>query len=236
AARVELEQDLQHLVDLGAREPRHRLVRNELPGPRGHGARELELAQLDLRELARVRVRLVGEADAPQDLHRLRLALAVLEVLHVGRGHEQVLQHRHGVERARHLEAARDAQARALVGREAVDRTALEHDLARLVAQQARDAVDERGLARAVRPDQAEALALGDLEAHAREGGEAAEVLRDAAYLEEGFSHRLKSPRMPSGASTTKRTSSTPTISTLTSPEMVTVTACCSEPSSTAPM
>ncbi len=41
---------------------------------------------------------------------------------------------------------------------------------------------------------------------------------------------------MPSGASTTKTTSSTPTTSTLISLEMVTVTICCSELSSSAPI
>ena len=44
------------------------------------------------------------------------------------------------------------------------------------------------------------------------------------------------SPTMPSGASTTKRTSSTPTTSTLISLEMVTVTICWIEPSSSAPI
>src|SRR2546422_5378073 len=48
-----------------------------------------------------------------------------------------------------------------------------------------------------------------------RQRGEAAEVLRDAAYLEERLSHRLKKPRMPSGASTTNSTSSTPITRTL---------------------
>ena len=41
---------------------------------------------------------------------------------------------------------------------------------------------------------------------------------------------------MPSGAPTTNSTSSTPTTSTFSSDEMVTVTSCCTVPSSTAPM
>src|SRR5204863_427337 len=105
-----------------------------------------------------------------------------------------------------------------------------------LVAQEARDAVDEGGLARAVGTDQAEALARGDFQAHVGQGREAAEVLRDAAYLEEALSHRLKNPRMPSGASTTNSTSSTPTTSTLISLEMVTVTICWMVTSSSAPI
>ena len=41
---------------------------------------------------------------------------------------------------------------------------------------------------------------------------------------------------MPSGAATTNSTSSTPTTSTLTSDEMVTVSNCCIVPSRIAPM
>src|SRR6266404_4890325 len=235
ARLVQLEEDRQHLVDLRAREPGHRFVGDEKARPRRHGARELELPQLDLRELVRMEAGLLGEAHAPEDLHRLRLALAVLHVDHIGGGHEQVLQHRHAVKRPRHLEAAGDAQPCPLVRRQAGDLSSIKNNLTSLVAQESRDAVDQRGLARAVGPDQAEALAGGDLEAHVRQGREAAEVLRDAAYFEEVFSHRLKKPRMPSGASTTKSTSSTPTTSTLISFEMVTVTICWMVTSSSAP-
>ena len=73
--------------------------------------------------------------------------------------------------------------------------------------------------------DQAEALAPRDVEAHSGQGCEPAEVLRDVLYLEERV-HFLMSPTMPSGAATTKNTSSTPTTSTLISFEMVTVTIC----------
>ena len=105
------------------------------------------------------------------------LGVGLLEVHHVLAGHQQVLEHRHAVERPRDLETAGDALARALVGREAGNLLALELDRAAVVAQRARDAVDERRLARAVRPDQAEALARGDGDAHLGQRGEAAEVL-----------------------------------------------------------
>src|SRR5688572_17699581 len=145
----------------------------------------------------------------------------------------QVLQHRHAGERARDLEAARDAAARALVGRLARHVGAVEHDRARLVLQRAGDAVHQGGLARAVRPDQAEALALRDVDADVGQRGEAAEALRHVAYFEE--SHLRKKPMRPSGAATTKTTSRMPTTSTLISLEMVTVTICCTELSSSAP-
>src|SRR5688572_15950570 len=152
----------------------------------------------------------------------------------VGGGHEQVLEHRHGAERTRDLEAARDAEPGSFEGRQFRDLGVVEQYGTGFIAQRPRDAVDERRLPRAVRPDEPEALALGNLEADTVQRGEAAEVLRDLVYFEEG-SHRLASPSTPSGASTTKSTSSTPTTSTLTSPEIVTVMICCSEPRSSAP-
>src|SRR5213593_4596075 len=68
ARLVQLEEDGKHLVDLGAGESRHRLVRDEQLRPRRHGARELEFAQLHLRQLGGVRLRLVGEAYALEEL------------------------------------------------------------------------------------------------------------------------------------------------------------------------
>src|SRR5438477_3790469 len=47
---VELEEDGQDVVDLVARQPRHRLVGDEQLRPGRHGPGQLELAHLDLRE------------------------------------------------------------------------------------------------------------------------------------------------------------------------------------------
>src|SRR6267143_1171734 len=178
------------------------------------------------------------EADGLQDAQRLSMRIGIVEADDVPQGHDQVLQHRHAVERARDLEAAGDAAPRALVGRQARDLLAAEHDRAGLVAQRAGDAVDERGLARAVGADEAEALAFGHLETDLRQRGEAAEVLRHAFYLEERSSHLsfFNNPRTPSGAATTNTTSSTPTTRTLISLEIVTVTICCTEPRRIAPI
>src|SRR5688572_30641532 len=235
ASCVQVEKDPQNLIDLGAGESGHRLVGDEQLGARGHGARELELAQFHLRKLACERARFVGEPHRRKDAHRLDLAFAILEMPDVGGGHEQVLEHRHGAERTRDLEAARDAEPGSFERRKPAHFPALKNDRAALVAQRPGDAVDERSLPRTVRPDESEALALGDLDADGVQCGKAAEMLRDLVYFEEG-SHRLASPSTPSGASTTKSTSSTPTTSTLTSPEIVTVMICCSEPRSSAPM
>src|SRR6185436_12616084 len=180
-------------------------------------AGELQLAQLDLRELVRQRVRLVGEADPPQDLHRLLLGVGLLEVHHVLVGHQQVLEHRHAAERPRDLEAARDAFPGAPVGGQTRDFLALELD-------------------RAAGPDQAEALTRSDGDAHLRQRREAAEVLGHALHFQERRGHSfLNNPRTPSGANTTNSTSSPPITSTLISPEIVTVTICWIEPSRSAP-
>ncbi len=55
----------------------------------------------------------------------------------------------------------------------------------RVAAQRAADAVDQRGLARAVGPDDAEPLAAPHAQAHVRERGEAAEALGHRADLEQ---------------------------------------------------
>ena len=112
-----------------------------------------------------------------------------------------------------------------------------------LVLQRAADAVHQRRLARAVRPDQAEALARRDVEIDAVERDEAAEALADLVDLEERRGHQRSlarrrsctSPTMPFGAMITKATSRTPTISRLTADEMVTRATSWIEPSRIAP-
>src|SRR6267143_3008200 len=236
--RIQVKQYFQDFVDFVAGEPGHRLVGDQQPRPRRHGARQLELAQLDLRQAVRRRRRLVREADGFQDAQRLRVRIGIAEADDVSQGHDQILQHRHAVEGARDLEAACDTAARALVGRQARDLGAVEHDRARFVPQCARDTVDQGRLARSVRPDQAEALAGRDLQADLAQRGEAPEMLRHASYLKERCNHFsfLSRPSTPSGAATTNTTSSTPTTRTLISFEIVTVTICWTEPSRIAPI
>src|SRR6185503_6512192 len=162
-------------------------------------------------------------------------------VHHVFQRHDQVFQHRHARERPRNLETAGDAAARALVGRQARNLLAAKHDAPAVVVEHARNAVDERGLARAVRADEAKALALRDVDADAVQRRKAAELLGKIFDLQNGIhflpgKNLLNRPRIPSGAATTNSTSSTPTTSTFISEEMVTVTICCTLPSSTAPI
>ena len=68
---------------------------------------------------------------------------------------------------------------------EPVDRLAVEVHRAGLVLQRAADAIDQRALARAVRPDQAEPLARLHLEVDAVERDEAAEALADIVDVQQ---------------------------------------------------
>src|SRR5664279_190686 len=93
----------------------------------------------------------------------------------------QVVGEVHAVERPRQLEAARQSAMGALMGGESIDHLAVEIDGAGFVSQRAADAIDQRALARAVRPDQSEPLARLHLEVDAVARDEAAEPLADIA-------------------------------------------------------
>src|SRR6185437_8876083 len=249
AALVELEQQRQDVVDLGMRQTGHRLVGDEELGLGRHGAGELDLAHLDLRQVARPALRLLGEADELQQLVAARVELTRRQMRAAARidGVEQrdadVLGDAEAAERPRQLEAPRHAEAGALMRREAVHRPAIEADAAAVVAQRAAQAVDQRALARAVGPDEADALAGADGKPDPIERGEAAEMFAEILDLEEHVRHQRRrgpsqvctSPTMPLGAMMTKATSSTTTISRLSAEEMVTVTTCCTVPRTTAP-
>src|SRR5215510_4362946 len=95
-----------------------------------------------------------------------------------------------------------DAQAVDRLRRQAGDLTSIEADVAHGRHVQARDHVEERRLARAVRADHREHLALADGEAHLRERRQGAEALRDAIDLEDYAVARHRRPprssRIPS--------------------------------------
>src|SRR5262249_21221648 len=146
------------------------------------------------------------------------------------------------------LEAAGNPAMRALVGRHWRDVRACKQHSTLVRAQRAGNAVDQRGLARAVGADQAEALAFADLEMDVIDGDKAAKGLGQPIdpqqrALRSGAGHtppplcvrRLKSPMIPFGAATTNNTSMMPSTRTLTSDEMVTARSCCVVASRIAP-
>src|SRR5262249_49355900 len=108
-----------------------------------------------------------------------------------------VVEHRHGAEEREVLERAADSDRRHAVRRQAEDAPALEQNVALARRIEAAEAVEERGLAGAVRADQAEELATTDRERHAIERHDAAEAHADVAHRDErrgGRRHGARSP------------------------------------------
>ena len=93
---------------------------------------------------------------------------------------ENVVDHGFVLEHRQILERARDAEPRQPVGRKARDLPVLERDPACGRLEDPGDQVEHRGLAGAVRADQAEDLAAVDRKAHVGDGAQAAEPFRDA--------------------------------------------------------
>src|SRR5262245_29989471 len=250
ALRVEAHEKGNDVLDLGMRQASHGFVGDQKLRLRCHGAGKLELAHLHLREIARAPPTLAVEPYLPKQLEA-----ALVEL---GRRADQQGAPPHGIEeryahivghREAHewpwqLEAARQPQVRAPVGRQTVENLAREPHRARLVVERAAHAVDERTLARPVGADEPEALAGRHVEVDALERHEAAEALGEPPHLEQRRGHGLPRvrcqsrmrPMMPLGAMTTNTTSSSPTSRRLTAEEMVTVAICCMEPSRIAPI
>src|SRR3984957_9124997 len=132
-----------------------------------------------------------------------------------------VLQHRHLGERLHDLVRAGEAATRDVVGLVAGDVGAGEHDAAGVRREDAVDQVEQGRLAGAVRPDQAEDLALAHLEREVAHGLQAAEAL---AHLGEREDRRHSSTRWlrgkrvwmkpirPEGKNSTMTSSSAPEI------------------------
>ncbi len=108
-----------------------------------------------------------------------------------------VLEHRHRAKEGQVLERAPDAERGNAVPRHAKERAAGERDVTALARVEPRDAVEERGLAGAVRADQADDAALRDDEGHAIEGHDAAETHGDVLHAQQrllrSHSQRLSS-------------------------------------------
>src|SRR6266699_1253121 len=99
--------------------------------------------------------------------------------------HPQIIDEAEGVERLWQLKAARQPEPGALIRDQPVELLPVEEDAAGLVVERAAEAVDERTLARAVRPDEGEPLAGGDAEFDVVERNKPAEPLAEAADSEQ---------------------------------------------------
>src|SRR6516162_3668058 len=249
ALLVEAHQHRQDLLDLGRRKAGHRLIGKQEPRCAGDRAGEFELAHFDLRQIARQPVRLVGEPDIIEQ-RQTALADGTVRKPRPGPGidgveqrNAQIVEKVQAAEGLGQLKAAREPQPRALVCWQSVDCAAVEDDIAAIVVQRAAQAIDERALARAVRPDQPEPLTGIDGEVDAFERDKPAKSLAEPADLEQWRHQRSlarrrarTSPTMPLGAMITKAIRSRPTISRFNADEIVTVASCWIVPNRIAPI
>src|SRR5262249_8829700 len=206
--------------------------------------RKLELAHLDLGQIARPLACLFGQPD-----HLQQLGAARFDILGMQRPRAAVhcIEHRNahivrqGQTRKRpwQLEPAPQATARPLMRRQAARLTPFELHRPGFVLQRPANAITQRALARTIGPDQPQPFARLPLEIDAVERHEAAKSLTEFLDLQQRAHFALRarrrsctSPTMPLGATITKPINSSPPSSRLTADEIVTLAICCKVPSS----
>src|SRR5664279_3485815 len=184
AALVDLADDRDRLLDLGRVEPREVLVEEEDVGLRREGARHLVALAHSERQAPRQPVAPPLHLRERRSLQRHGARLVAMVRPAERRDHD-VLEDRQAREGFDDLERPGETAATDLVRLEAVDPLALEEDLSGRERKIAVDEIEDRRLAGAVRPDEAEEVAFFDRERHVADGLEAAEPLRDAPEFEE---------------------------------------------------
>src|SRR5262245_27940709 len=162
------------------------LVEQEHARLRGECARELEPLAVEQREAAGGPIRLGREAALLDELDAAPIDVALAAAAAERRRHDQVLEHGHAVERLRNLKRAADAQATAPFRRQMGDVDAREDDAPGIGRNRAAGDAEQRGLAGAVRPDDAERLALGEREVERARDHHGAEALGDFFEGENG--------------------------------------------------
>ena len=202
APRVELLEDLEDAVDHQRREAERRLVEQEQLGARHERARDRELLLLAAGELAR---RTCSSSAAGPGSARARAdvgsdALAVLRTV------APILRFSPTVRRAKiRRPSGTSAMPRRRIssGGSADDRRAVEQDVARDRRERARDRHQGRRLAGAVVADEADELALVDLEREALDRGDAPVADRDVLELSTWCSCASFAPLTPRYAAMT---------------------------------
>ena len=101
------------------------------------------------------------------------------------RADKDVVARRHAAKQGEVLECAADAEGRPPMARQRGDRLRLQQDFATLRAAEAADAVEQGGLAGAVRTDKSAHLVVGDGERHAVQRGDPAKSHLHAAHVEQ---------------------------------------------------
>src|SRR5262249_30164934 len=101
--------------------------------------------------------------------------------------HLDVVKHGHALEQGDVLKGARDAERRTLMRAQPGDVLPVEQDAAQARPVDPADAVEDTGLARAIRADDREELAGRPLEAHAGQRRDAPEAKLHLVEGEEGY-------------------------------------------------
>src|SRR5262245_28549827 len=166
--------ELDQLPRLLLRQAAGDLVEKQELGGRRECTRQLEALAVEQRERAGELIRLRGESRLADHIRRHVDRFALRLRAAERRPDAQILEHRHAVERLRHLVRTSDAAATALVWRERRDVPPVEADAARVGPYIAADQIEERRLAGAVGPDDPERLARCEREADAVGGSKGA--------------------------------------------------------------
>src|SRR5260370_14435067 len=195
---VDVEDEARHVLLLLVIAPAHRLVEKEHLGVEREGPPQLHTLLeavrqradrplpdgLDLQEVDDVLDHLaVGDLLPPSGApveHGSEHAVRHVEVA----AEHQVVDDGHAPEQRDVLERARDPARGDLRRTQARDVLALQVDVPALRMEHAADAVEQGRLAGAVGADDREDLALLDVEAHPRDGLDAADPLRGVAHLD----------------------------------------------------
>ena len=148
------------LLGLGAVQAGGRLVEAQQLRLGHQGAGDADQLALARRQLRRLGLARPVHADQGESL----LGVVLVDAAFL-RGDGEVLDHAQVVEQLGRLPGAGKAAARPVVGGQPAQVALAEADASRRV-HEAGDGVDERGLARAVRSDEAEQLPLLDVQRH----------------------------------------------------------------------
>ena len=157
----------EHLVDLRLGKTGHDLVGDQQSRIAGKGAREFELAQLEVGQRFG---RMIGAGGKPDQSQKFARAGGPLFARpDIVERDLNVLEHGNADKGARDLEAARNAAPRPSIGGHLGNVDFVENHRAAFWTQNACDAIDQCRLARAVGPDDSELFAARDIEIDARQ-------------------------------------------------------------------
>ena len=210
----------------------HRLVEHQQTGPGRERPADLEPALLAVGQVAGVDVTAPGQPDELEQLVGCAQRALLVFAGAAGIEHrappggpqmqvhpdQDVLDGGDVSEQADVLVGAIDPRLRHRVGRDSVDPLAVEPDLPAVRRVERHDAVEHRGLAGAVRPDDAVDAAFGHREIQAVDRDQPAETLGEPVADEDRFARHAHPPRRAAIS-----TSSAPAQTRVGSPVMVMV-------------